>query len=123
MAVVSLAYAFQYTTGFFMFGDNETVKYIFIVVGASLSGIGTSFLWVSLGRYIHKACHLYEKESEKGHYFGMFNSIYFLNCVLGGVVITFGLEIMSHQNYFILVTCIAGFAFLFAVLFVKNIKY
>ena len=123
MAVVSLVYALQYATGFFMFGDNETIKYIFIVVGASLSGIATSFLWVSLGRYIHKACHLYRRESEKGHYFGMFNSIYFFNCVLGGIVITFGLEIMSHQNYFIMVTCIAGLAFLFAVLLIKNIKY
>lgn len=53
----------------------------------------------------------------------MFNSIYFFNCVLGGVVVTFGLEIMSHKNYFILLTCIAGLGSLFAVLFVKNIKY
>ena len=76
-----------------------------------------------MGKYIHKVCHLHERESEIGHYFGMFNSIFFVNSVLGGVVVTFGLEIMSHQNYFILVTCISGLAFLFAASFIRNIKY
>ena len=123
MAVASLFYAVNFATGFFMFGENETIKYIFSAVGASIAGISASFLWVSVGRYVHKACHLYGKEGERGHYFGMFNSIYFFNSVLGGVVITFGLEIMSHQHYFILLTLIAVAAFFFAALFIKNIKH
>ena len=123
MAFASLFYGMNFATGFFMFGDNETIKYIFSSVGASVAGISASFLWVSIGRYIHKACHLYGKENERGHYFGLFNSIYFFNSVLGGVVVTFGLEIMSHQNYFIFITIIAVVAFLFAALFIKNTKH
>ena len=122
MAFASLFYGFHYATGFFLFGDNKALSYIFNIAGSSIAGFSASFLWVSLGRYVHKACHLYEKENEKGHYFGVFNSIYFLNCVLGGVVVTFGLEIMTHQNYFILLTCIAVLGFLFAAVFLSNIQ-
>ena len=123
MAVASLCYGINFVTGFFMFGDYEALKYIFSGTGACLAGTSASFLWVSVGKYIHKACHLYGKEKEVGHYFGMFNSIFFVNSVLGGVVVTFGLKLMSHQNYFILITCIAGLAFLFAALLMKNIEY
>ena len=52
----------------------------------------------------------------------MFNSISSLNNVLGGAVVTFALEVMRHQNYFILVTCIAFLAFLFGAFFIRNIS-
>ena len=122
MAVASLCYGLNYLMGFFMFGDNEGLKYVLAAIGAAVAGLSASFLWVSIGRYIHKACHFDQRENEKGHYFGMFNSIYFFNSVLGGIVVTFGLKIMSHQHYFILVSCIAVLAFVFGAFFIRDIK-
>ena len=62
MAMASLFYGVQSAVGFFMFGDDETLKYILAAIAATLSGTAASFLWVNIGRYIHKVCHLYKKE-------------------------------------------------------------
>ena len=99
------------------------MKYVLISVAASIGGWFAAFLWLGLARYIHQACHLYNKEREKGHYYGIFNSIYSINNITGGIVVTFGLQLLSHQNYFLLVTGIALVAFLFGAVAIKNIKY
>lgn len=89
----TLTYAFNYSTGFFMAGKPTYVKYLFAAVGAIVNGIGGSFLWTSIGSYIHKVCHFYNKISEKGHYFGLFNSIFCSSTILGAVLVTFGLTL------------------------------
>ena len=61
MAVASLFWGLNYSIGFFMFGDNEVEKYVLAGFGTTLAGIAAAFLWVSIGRYIHKACHLHGK--------------------------------------------------------------
>ena len=123
MASASLAYAFGYFTEFLLFGSSQTMKYVLICVGASLGGWFSGFLWLGMGRYIHKACHAFDKVDEKGHYYGTFNSIYFLNNIAGGIVVTFGLQLFSHQNYFLLLTGIAVLAFLFGAVAIRNINY
>ena len=123
MMVSALCYSLKYGLGFFMFSDNVASRYAFTGLGGAVCGIAASFLWVSVGKYIHNACHLYKKENEKGHYFGMFNFIYSLSMVIGGVVATFGLGLLSHVNYFFFVTGISIFSFFFGFFFIKDIQY
>ena len=123
MVFASLFFGSHYFMSYFIFGDNEALKYIMICGGGALGGWSASFLWLGMGRYIHKACHAYEKESEKGHYYGTFNSIYFLNNIVGGIVVTFGLQLFSHQEYFLLLTGIAVLAFVFGTVTIRSIKY
>ena len=123
MLISALCYSLKYGLGFFMFSDNVVSRYAFTGLGGAICGIAASFLWVSVGKYIHNACHLYQKESEKGHYFGMFNFIYSLSMVIGGVVATFGLGLLSHENYFFFVTGICFFSFFFGFFFIKDINY
>ena len=61
IVATSLFRGLNYSTGFFIFGDNETEKYLLTGFGTTLAGIAAAFLWVSIGRYIHKACHLHNK--------------------------------------------------------------
>jgi hypothetical protein len=37
------------------------MKYTIAAFGAIINGIGGSFLWTSIGSYIHKVCHIYDK--------------------------------------------------------------
>ena len=122
MVLTSLAYGLDYSFGYFLFGDDQTLKYILLCSGAALGGWSTSYFWLGMGRYIHKTCHLYKKEGEKGHYYGTFNSIYSLNNITGGIVVTFGLQLFSHQSYFLLITGIAVLAFPFGAVAIKNIR-
>ena len=122
IALSSIAYTFNFATNIFMIGQSEAVKYSLSAIGAVVNGISASFLWVSLGRYIHNACHHFNDIENKGYYYGMFNTIYCSSNIFSGIVITFGLELLSHRNYFILVTGIGVFSFLYSVLMIKNIK-
>ena len=63
IVATSLFRGLKYSTGFFIFGDNEIAKYLLTGFGATLAGIAGAFLWVSVGRYIHKACHIHNKQS------------------------------------------------------------
>lgn len=56
-----MAYVFNYLTGFFMAGTPTQVKYAIAAFGAIINGIGASFLWTSIGSYIHKVCHYHNK--------------------------------------------------------------
>lgn len=57
MTVAGLAYTFNYFTNIFIVNSSETVKYILVFIGATINGLFASILWVSVGRYIHNACH------------------------------------------------------------------
>lgn len=109
-------------TGFLISGTPMYVKYLVVGLGAFVNGVGGSLLWISLGRYIHKVCHLYDKINEKGHYYGLFNTIYCFSSILGAVVVTFGLSLFSHNVYFMIVTGVALIAFFFGIIFIKDIK-
>ena len=61
MVGTSLFVGAHYLMSYFIFVGDETLKYILICVGGALGGWSTSFLWLGLGRYIHKACHFYRK--------------------------------------------------------------
>ena len=87
-----------------------------------MRGLFNSVLWVSVGRYIHNACHQYNGLERKGYYYGIFNTIFCSSNIISALVVTFGLKLLSHKNYFILVTGIGLFSFVFAVFFIKNIK-
>lgn len=118
----TLAYAFHYLTGFFISGTSIYVKYITSILGAGVNGVGASFLWVAVGSYIHKVCHKYNKLENKGHYFGIFNTIFCISNVLGALVITFGLSYFSPNIYFILVSSVAFLAFFYGMFFIKDVN-
>jgi hypothetical protein len=61
MSFAAITYAMNYCTGFFMPGKSFPIKLILAAVGALANGIGASFLWTSVGAYIHKVCHLYNR--------------------------------------------------------------
>lgn len=54
-------YAINYSTGFFMQGTPNYVKYILAGLGSTINGIASSFLWTNVGAYIHKVCLVYGK--------------------------------------------------------------
>ena len=91
-------------------------------LGAIVNGIGASFLWTSVGSYIHKVCHLYNKVPQKGHYFGLFNTIFCLSTILGAIVVTFGLSMFSYNVYFSIVSGVSFLAFIFGILFIKDLE-
>lgn len=105
-----------------MSGHSTSIKYILATGGAIVNGIGASFIWTSVGSYIHKVCHLHNKIQIKGHYFGMFNTIFFFSSIMGALVITFGLSLFSTQIYFSLVSGVALLAFFYGIIFIKDIK-
>ena len=91
-------------------------------LGAVVNGIGASFLWTSVGAYIHKVCHMYDKVHLKGHYYGIFNTIFCCSTVLGAIVVTFGLSLFEPNIYFILVSSVAFLAFLYGIFFIKDLN-
>jgi MFS family permease len=105
-----------------MSGEPIEVKFILAALGASVNGIGASFLWTSVGSYIHKICHTHHKINMKGHYFGLFNTIFCFSSVLGSIVVTFGLSLFSHSIYFVIVSSVALLAFIYGLLFIKDLK-
>lgn len=118
----SFSYALNYSTGFFMFGRPIYVKYILAALGAIANGIGASFLWTSVGSYIHKVCHLYNKVDKKGHYFGLFNTIFCSSTVMGAVIVTFGLTLFEHNTYFVIVSSVALLSFFYGIFFIKDLN-
>ena len=74
-----------------MFSENSIIKYLSTGFGAAIFGLAQSVLWVCAGKYIHDACHKFDKLEEKGHYYGLFNFIYNFSGLVGGIVATFGL--------------------------------
>lgn len=122
ITLATLTYAFNYMTGFLISGTPVYVKYMVAALGATVNGFGASFLWTGLGSYIHQVCHLHNKVSEKGHYYGLFQTIYCFSSVLGAIVVTFGLSMFSHTVYFMIVTGVAMVAFFFGMIFIKDIK-
>jgi hypothetical protein len=121
MTFAALSYAANYSTGYFMAGTPLAVKYILAAIGAIINGIGASFLWTSVGSYIHKVCHKYDRINQKGHYYGMFNAIFCCSAIFGAVVATYGMTHFSHQYYFAIVTVVACLAFLFGIFFIIDI--
>ena len=57
----------------------------------------------------------------KGHYFGLFNTIFCISTILGAIVVTFGLTLFATNIYFILVSGVAFLAFLYGIFFIKDI--
>jgi len=119
----TLTYSLNYSTGFFMSNKPTEVKYILAAFGAAINGVGASFLWTSVGSYIHKVCHRYGKVDMKGHYFGLFNTLFCCSSVLGSIIVTFGLALFESNIYFVIVTGISLLAFVFGIIFIKDIKY
>lgn len=122
MSFAALGFALNYALAIFTIDTAAWMKYTFSGIGAAANGFALSVLWVSLGRYIHCVCHTYNKVSEKGYYIGLFKIISSFSGVAGSVVVTFGLHLLSHQNYFILVFGIAILAFIFSMVLMKDVK-
>lgn len=122
LALISIASCIRYALCFLLFVDNQPVKYLSSGFGAAIFGLAQIALWVCAGKYIHEACHMFDKLDEKGHYYGLFNFIFNFSGMIGGIVATFGLELLSHKNYFFLVTAICATTFLFALFCVENIE-
>jgi hypothetical protein len=111
----------NYLTGFFVSGTSVEVKYIAAGLGAAINGVGASFIWTSVGTYIHKICHLYDKVHLKGYYYGIFNFIFCISALLGAVIVTFGLSLFSPKIYFVIVSGVAFIAFLYGLFFIKDL--
>jgi hypothetical protein len=122
MSFAALGFALNYALSIFTIGTAKWMKYTFSGIGAVVNGFANSVLWVSFGRYIHCVCHQNNKTSQKGYYIGLFKTIFSFSGVVGAVVVTFGLDLLSHQNYFILVGGIAVFAFVFSMVLMKDVK-
>lgn len=118
----TLTYVFYFVTAFFISGTPQYVKFIVVALGSIANGIGATFLWTSVGAYIHKICHKYGKENLKGHYYGLFNTIMSLSGIEGSVVITFGLSYFSNNIYFLIVTGVSCLSFLFGLFFIKDVQ-
>lgn len=122
MAIPALGYAFHYVLGFFLSDASTFLKYLITGVGAGINGIGSSFLWTSVGTYIHKVCHIYDVVEEKGYYYGLFSVIYTASTILGAIIVLFGLQLFSYTSYFLLISSVAVLSFIYAVLFIKDLK-
>lgn len=122
LSLVSIVSTCRFALGFFMFSENDIIKYVSSGLGAAILGLAQSVLWVCAGKYIHDACHKFGKVEEKGHYYGLFNSIYNFNSLIAGFVATFGLELLSDQNYFFLVSAVSLLSLFFVLAFVKDIN-
>ena len=62
MTLSALCYAFNNATGFFVIDSGQVARYIIAGFGAIINGMGGVFLWISASRYLHNACHHYQKE-------------------------------------------------------------
>ena len=122
ITLATLTYAFNYCTGYFVINAPLHVKFVLSGIGAFVNGIGAAYLYISLGKYIHNVCELFDEIKRKGHFYGLFNTIYSTSTIIGGFVVTFGLHFFSHQNYFLFVTAIALSAFFYSFFFVKDIQ-
>ena len=122
ISLSALGYCFFYSSGFLIDGTATWVKYTITALSALINGVAGSFLWVSVGSYIHKVAHLYNQPHLKGKYYGIFNLFFSLSAVVGAIVVTFGLHLFSHSIYFALVGSIALLAFLFGVFFIKDLN-
>ena len=123
MAGATLCYLINYSTGFIIFYLSHEWQYVVTAAGAIINAFGSAILYVAGGRYIHQVCALYGADHRKGHLYGLFNSIYSSSGILGGVVVTVGLDLLSHQMYFALVACISAFAFVIGVTCVPSIPH
>lgn len=122
ISLSALGYACQYSVGIFISDLDGFMQYFIAAIGASIAGVFASILWVNVGTYIHDACHFYNQIEKKGHYFGLFTTLYSFSLITGSLVVTFGLSLMEEQPYFILVTAIAVLAFVFSAIFMKDVE-
>lgn len=111
-------YLANYILSIFIIDAAPAMKYILAAAGSVLSGTASSFLFTCVGPYIHNVCVFHGIISEKGHYNGLFVGFYSTSALTGGLVVTFGLNALSHKMYFIILSGICIVAFLFAFFFV-----
>ena len=121
MIIPALCYAFFYSTGFFIEGTTKLEQYLFTGLGAMVGGGSSSFVWIGSSVYIHKVAHHFNKTHLKGHYFGIFNMLFSSSSIIGACIVTFGLTLFSHKTYFAIVGGFAVLAFVFGLIFIKNI--
>jgi hypothetical protein len=121
MVFSGIGYAVNYAGSSLIIGASTWEQYLIAGVGSAINGTTSGFLWVGVGRYLHNLCSINNEIKKKGHYFGLFNGIFCCSGVTGAIVVTFGLDLLSHSTYFILIGIIAGLAVVFAALFLPDI--
>ena len=119
----TLCFLINYSTGFIIFYLNHEWQYVITAIGAIINSFGSAIVYIAAARYIHKVCCYYGAENRKGHLYGLFNSIYSSSGILGGVVVTVGLDLLSHRMYFVVVACISALAFFIGLTCVKDMKW
>ena len=105
-----------------MKGTSDAIKYTLAALGGFVNGLSAGFLWVGIGSYIHIVCHHFKVIAQKGYYYGLFSTIYTWNTIIGAVIQTFGLLLMTFNLYFLLTSLIAVASFFYALIFIKNIR-
>ena len=96
VCISALGYSCNYFTAIFALDFDGFMQYFLASIGSSIAGVFASVLWVNVGTYIHDACHFYNDIEKKGHYFGLFTTLYSFSLITGALSITFGLSFMSE---------------------------
>ena len=121
MTFASLGYCCCYLSGFQIQEIPTTITYAITVILAILGGFSSSFLWATVGTYIHKVAHLFDRRELKGKYFGIFNFLHSLSLIFGGLIVTFVLPCVDHSTYFLVISFICFTAFLYGAFFIEDL--
>lgn len=122
MTVASLGYFVFYISGFLIEGKVKWFQYLVSAIAATINGFAASFLWASIGSYIHKVAVLHNSAPLKGKYYGIFCIGTNTCAVVGAVIVTFGLQYFTHASYFVFVASITLLAFFFGVFFITDLN-
>ena len=90
------------------------MKYIFVSLGAGITGLSAGFLWVSQGGYLREIC---KGQHNKGLYTGVFQFIRCSTNLSAGIITTFFLGFFSGRTYFIAITIISLISAIYCLLF------
>jgi hypothetical protein len=118
--IAGLAHIIYYSSGIAVsLSSDITMKYVISCLGAAIAGSAGGIMEVSQSRYIHLLCVKFNVPS--GKLYGIFNSIYNFSTVSAGLITTFALGLFDTTSYFIAITIQAGIAWIYCLVFVKDI--
>ena len=75
-----------------------------------------------MGRYIHKVCVKYGELERKGFYYGLFSTLFITSSIVGALLVIFGLDFLTHYQYFMVVAGLAVLSCIFCLVFVEDVK-
>lgn len=103
----SLGYAIFEATGLLIVTDiqiSTTLVWIFVNIGASITGLSASVIWVAQGAYTSKVA----STDRKSELFGLFWGLMMSSQILGNCLSTFVLGRINNLVYFIILTILGG---------------